>query len=197
VKRFLNVGGGSRTIAIPRFYEGWEQVLLDIDPDVNPDLVWDARQLTQLPAAQYDAVYCSHNLEHYHRHEVGVVLAGFHHVLKADGFADIRVPDLGELMRIVVRDGLDIDDSAYQSPVGPVTVSDVIFGYGVQIERGNLFFAHKTGFTQKSLIKTLGRCGFPYVFVGSGTLEVIAMAFKNRPTEFATRLLDLPPSPTA
>lgn len=196
MKRVLNVGGGNRAVAIPRVYDGWEHVLLDIDPTGNPDIVCDALQLSQLPPSVYDAVYCSHNLEHYHRHEVSVVLAGFRHVLKADGFADLRVPDLGELMRIVVRDGLDIDDFLYQSAAGPIAVRDVIFGYGVQIEQaGNPFFAHKTGFTQKSLTQMLARCGFPYAFARSGNLEIMAYAFKDKPTEFATTLLDLPPPP--
>jgi hypothetical protein len=198
VKRVLNVGGGVRTIPLPGIYDGWEHVLLDVDPAVKPDIVSDARQLSRLPESVYDAVYCSNNLEHYHRHEVGGVLAGFRHVLKADGFADVRVPDLGELMRTVVRDGLDIDDFLYQSSVGPITVHDVIFGYGVQIEQaGNPFFAHKTGFTRKSLGQMLGRCGFPYIFVGSGKLEVIAFAFKAQPSEAAMRLLGLSSPPPA
>jgi hypothetical protein len=195
VRRVLNVGGGSKGISIPQVYDGWEHVLLDIDPRGNPDIVCDALQLSRLPPSEFDAVYCSHNLEHYHRHEVGDVLAGIRHVLKADGFADIRVPDLGELMRTVVRDGLDIDDVLYQAEAGPITVCDVLFGYGVQIERsGNSFFAHKTGFTRKSLTQMLGRCGFSCVFARSGNLEVVALAFKDKPTEFATRLLDLRPS---
>lgn len=62
---------------------------------VLPDVVCDARQLSQLPRATYDAVYCSHNLEHYYRHDVPKVLAGFSHVLKVGGFVHIIVPDMG------------------------------------------------------------------------------------------------------
>jgi hypothetical protein len=192
VRRVLNVGGGSRTIPIPSVYDGWEHVLLDINPDGNPDIVLDARQLSQLPGAEYDAVYCAHNLEHYYRHEASVVLAGIHHVLKADGFANIVVPDLAEVMQIVVRYGLDIDDVLYQSQAGPILVRDVFFGFSRQVEQaGNLFYAHKTGFTQKSLTQILTRCGFLYVFARSGNLEVAALAFKDRPTEFALKLLNL------
>src|SRR6266446_7887238 len=46
-----------------------------------------------LAASQFDAVYCSHNLEHYYRHDGATVLRGFLHVLKPDGFAEIKVPD--------------------------------------------------------------------------------------------------------
>ena len=84
---------------------------------------------------KHGSVYCSHNLEHYYRHDGVKVLTGFIHVLKADGFAYIRVPDLGELMRTVVEKSLDIDDILYQSQAGPITVRDVVYGYGVEIER--------------------------------------------------------------
>jgi hypothetical protein len=151
--------------------------------------------LTTLPAAQFDAVYCSHNLEHYYRHDVSRVLAGFRHVLNADGFAEIRVPDLADLMQTVVRRGLDVDDLLYQSPAGPITVRDVLYGLGTEIERsGNDFWAHKTGFTKKSLTALLVRCGFPVVYNGAGNFEVAAFAFTKPPTEEIRRLLNLPPA---
>jgi SAM-dependent methyltransferase len=193
MKRVLNVGGGNKTIALPPVYRDWEHVLLDIDPRGTPDLVCDARELTKLPAGRFDAVYCSHNLEHYYRHDVPRVLAGFRHVLKEDGFAEIRVPDLDDLMQTVVRRGLDVDDFLYQSPAGPVTVRDVIYGLGSEIERsGNDFWAHKTGFTKKSLTTMLVRCGFPVVYNGTGNFEVAAFAFMKPPTEEMQRLLNLP-----
>jgi SAM-dependent methyltransferase len=193
MKTVLNVGGGSKTIPLPPVYQGWEHILLDIDPRDSPDIVCDARQLTSLPAAKFDAVYCSHNLEHYFRHDVPRVLAGFRHVLKDDGFAEIRVPDLADLMQTVVKRGLDIDDLLYQSPAGPITVRDVLYGLGTEIERsGNDFWAHKTGFTKKSLTAMLVRCGFPIVYNGTGNLEVAAFAFKQTPTEEFRQLLGLP-----
>jgi hypothetical protein len=139
-------------------------------------------------------VYCSHNLEHYFRHEVPVVLAGFQHVLKDDGFAHVRVPDIGEVMRVAVERKLDIGDVLYQSPAGPITVLDVLYGLGAEIERsGNDFFAHKTGFTHKSLVVALQRAGFPKVYSSTGNLEVGAVAFKAAAGEEARRLFNLPP----
>jgi hypothetical protein len=194
MKRVLNVGGANKTIPLPPVYRGWEHILLDIDPRGGPDIVCDARELTTLPAAQYDAVYCSHNLEHYYRHDVPKVLAGFRHVLKEDGFAEIRVPDLADLMQTVVRRGLDVDDFLYESPAGPITVRDVLYGLGAEIERsGNDFWAHKTGFTKKSLTGMLVRCGFPIVYNGTGNFEVAAFAFTRPPTEEVRLLLGFPP----
>jgi hypothetical protein len=166
---------------------------LDIDPKGKPDVLCDARQLSQLPGGMYDAVYCSHNLEHYYRHEVPKILAGFSHVLKDGGFAHIVVPDIGEVMRFAVEKGKDIDDLIFISSGKPTMILDVMSGLGVEIEEsGNDFFAHKTGFTQRSLPAMLARCGFRHVYSGVAKYEVIAFAFKANPDEFARKLLGLP-----
>lgn len=192
MQKVLNVGGNSKDVPLPPQYAGWEHVLLDIDPRGNPDIVCDARELSGLPASTYDSVYCSHNLEHYHRHDAVKVLAGFAHVLKTEGFAFIRVPDMGEVMRTVVQRNLDIDDVLYQSAAGPIMVRDVIYGYGVEIERsGNDFYAHKTGFTGKSLKSLLESAGFRWVFTRLGNLEVAAVAFLEKPTDHAAKLFNL------
>lgn len=179
-RRLLNVGGNSRLIGLPPEYQDFEHVLLDIDPRVKPDLVCDARHLSDLPPAQFDAIYCSHNLEHYYRHDVPIVLDGFLHVLKDGGFAQIIVPDIGAVMRVTVEKSLDIDDVLYTSPAGPIMVLDVLYGYTEEIARsGEDFFAHKTGFTAKSLVKALHYSGFSNVFVTDGSLEVNALAIKG------------------
>ena len=92
MRRVLNVGGGSKDIAIPAHYEGWEHVLLDVDARQKPDVVCDARNLASLPGELYDAVYCSHNLEHYWRHD-HPRRRGFRQVLHAHGLRGRR-PDL-------------------------------------------------------------------------------------------------------
>lgn len=193
MKRVLNVGGNSKAIPLPPQYAEFEHLLLDIDPKGQPDILCDARNLLSLEAAQFDAVYCSHNLEHYHRHEVPAVLRGFLHLLKDGGFAHIRVPDVHEVMRLTIERGLDVEDALYQSAIGPITVLDVLYGYGVEIERsGHDFFAHKTGFTQKSLQKAMLLAGFALVYTGVGNFEVNAWAFKGSPDPAARALFNLP-----
>ena len=191
-RKVLNVGGNSREIAIPRQYSGFEHVLLDIDPSGEPDIVCDARELALLDPGGFDAVYCSHNLEHYFRHDVARVLAGFVHVLKPDGFAHIRVPDIGALMRRVAEEDLDVEDMLYESPAGPIAVLDVLYGYGRKIEEsGEDYYAHKTGFTVRSLERALRRAGFTHVYRGSSNLEIVAVAFLGEPGEFARSLFRL------
>lgn len=193
MKRVLNVGGGSKAIPLPPQYAGFEQVLLDIDPTGGPDLCCDARELATLDAAQFDAVYCSHNLEHYHRHEVPKVLAGFRHVLKPGGFAQIRVPDIPAVMKLAVERGLDVEDTLYDSPAGPISVLDVVYGLGRQIEASGVdFYAHKTGFSQRSLDRELKRAGFGRTFTALGNLEVNTLAFVGEPGPEARTLFGLP-----
>ncbi|MGA1303547.1 MAG: class I SAM-dependent methyltransferase [Cyanobium sp.] len=193
MKKVLNVGGNNKAIALPPQYADFEHLLLDIDPKGAPDILCDARQLTTLESGQFAAVYCSHNLEHYHRHEVPRVLAGFLHVLQEGGFAHIRVPDLQAVMREVMEKTLDLEDVLYVSPAGPIMVLDVIYGYSVEIERsGHDFYAHKTGFTQKSLLRVLQAAGFQGIYSGTGNREIRAVAFKGTPSAEALALFQLP-----
>ena len=184
LKKVLNVGGNSKTIPLPPQYENFEHILLDIDPHGSPDIVCDARDLITLDAGQFDAVYCSHNLEHYYRHDVTKVLAGFIHVLDANGFAHIRVPDIPATMRACIDQDLDLEDVLYQSSAGPITVLDVLYGHSDEIEQsGQDFYAHKTGFSAKSLYAALVAAGFRKIFCTLGHLEINAVAFKTEPDE--------------
>jgi SAM-dependent methyltransferase len=194
VRRVLNVGGHSKSISIPPHYAGWDHLLLDIDPAVQPDVLCDARKLSQLESEQFDAVYCSHNLEHYHKHDAARVLRGFVHVLKPDGFAQIRVPDLHSVFQKFVADDMDLEDDLYVSPAGPITVRDVIYGWGKKIEQsGEDFFAHKTGFTATTLRAELKSAGFSRIVTveDERRFEIAALAFKAEPTQFHRDLLKL------
>lgn len=193
MRAVLNVGGGSELIKIPAHYEGWRHDRLDIDPAVKPDVLLDARDLKQLPAGTYDAIYCSHNLEHYHRHEGSKVLAGFYHVLKPEGFIEIHVPDILALMKHVVENNLDVDDVCYTISSTPILVRDVIYGFHVAIEQNqNDFFAHKTGFSVKSLINFVGPHGFPAYYIGTQWFcNIAAFFFKKRPSPEMLKLLKL------
>ncbi|MFM9966999.1 MAG: hypothetical protein ACKVQK_01150 [Burkholderiales bacterium] len=179
----LNVGGGGKDIPLPPHYAGWEPLLLDIDDRRDADLICDARLIGEkfLPNS-YEAVYCSHNLEHYYPHDVKKVLKGFLHVLTAEGFAEIRVPDVGELIKLLVTEKLDIEHEIYRSSAGPISAHDIIYGYGREIEEsGQDYFAHKSGFTQTSLGWALLSNGFAEIYFTEplGVFELRAFAFKN------------------
>lgn len=195
--KVLNVGGGSKGIPIPTWYDGWEHHLLDIDPKGNPDVVCDARELKSLPEDTYDAIYCSHNLEHFYRHDVPKVLSGFLHVLKPTGFAEIRVPDLGEVIKAVIDRNLDVTDKLYDSEAGPITVLDVIYGYGPEIEKsGQDWYAHKSGYSFTSIQKILHAQGFKFVFASQSSLNLAVIGFCQMPSQEQIDLIGLPPMPS-
>ncbi len=195
-KKVLNVGGGSKSIALPPQYEEFEHILLDIDPAGSPDIVCDARSLHDLEPEQFDAIYCSHNLEHYFWHDVPRVLDGFIHVLKPNGFAHIRVPDIGALIRTVAERNMDLEDAAYRLASGAVVAPlDILYGYRPQIQQsGKDYYQHKTGFSRASLRRTLTQAGFEHVFTGlrEASFDLTAIAFMDRPEPFAVSLFNLP-----
>jgi SAM-dependent methyltransferase len=190
--KVLNVGGNSKSIPLPPQYVDFEHLLLDIDPTGEPDILCDARDLASLQSGQLDMIYCSHNLEHYYKHDVRRVLDGFFHVLKPGGGIHIVVPDVMSVMKTVVDKNLDIDDVLYQSALGPILVSDVLYGYGKQIEESGVeFFAHKTGFSHNSLVGAVLRAGFGHIHSGLGRYEVTVIAFKGDPSKDLAAIFDV------
>jgi ubiquinone/menaquinone biosynthesis C-methylase UbiE len=176
--KVLNVGGGNCR-SIPETFDGWEQDLLDIDPAVKPDICLDAREMKQLPPATYDAVYCSHTLEHFYRHEILGILEGFVHVLKKDGFIEVAVPNMQAMFLSIAQGNLDIEDVWYRSPAGPIMFHDVIYGFSKQMERGNLFYAHKCGFSAESLCRAISRVGFKSIQIIDQSANLGARAYKE------------------
>ena len=71
----------------------WQEIRLDIDPSVAPDITGTMTDMSAVPSASVDAIFSSHNIEHLYPHEVPVALAEFKRVLKPDGFAVITCPD--------------------------------------------------------------------------------------------------------
>jgi hypothetical protein len=187
-RRVLNVGSaGMRDV--PPIFDNWEQVTLDIDPRTKADVIADARELRRLPASTYDAVYCSHCLEHFYVHEVPSVLAGFAHLLKPTGFTYLAVPDIGALLAAVTD--RDLNDVWYVSQGGPITFHDVLYGWSKQIAQGNLYYAHHTGFTEQSLSKALSAHFKSVLTATDGAGNLHAFAFKTKPTTRQLKELQL------
>jgi predicted SAM-dependent methyltransferase len=169
IKRVLNTGSGA--YAPERLHAAfrnadWNEVRLDIDTLVHPDIVGSTADLEQIGNATFDAIWCSHNLEHLHTHEVAKALAGFRRVLKDDGFALITTPDLEAIAELIVKGSME--DTAYQSPAGPISALDMLFGLSTSIAQGNLYMAHNTGFTADRLGRLLVEAGFSEVLTKRG-----------------------------
>ena len=157
--------------------DDWQELRVDINPEVEPDIVTSITNLKIIQTASIDAIWSSHSLEHVYSHEVPQALAEFHRVMKEDAVIVILVPDLQRVAEMIVDDNLD--GTAYISNSGwPISPIDIIYGYGRALARGNLYYAHHTGFTAKGLDKALVEAGFAEVIVHRRDFELLAIAKK-------------------
>jgi SAM-dependent methyltransferase len=176
----LNVGCGYplRQRLHPSFQgPEWQEVRLDVDPSVKPDILCSMTDMSPVPDASVDAVYSSHNLEHLHHHEVSLALREFLRVLRPGGQLLITLPDLQKIAELVAADGLE--DEAYQSPAGPITPLDMIYGHSLSLAQGNRYMAHKTGFTARTLQRHLRETGFIEVAMTRAGFDLWARALKR------------------
>jgi SAM-dependent methyltransferase len=169
-KRILHAGCG--TSRLPQWLDG-EEVRLDINPAVKPDVVASLTDLSPLgeAAGTFDAVFCCHALEHLYPQDVGAALAEFHRVLKPGGAAIVWVPDLEDVKAT--------EEVLYQSDSGPVTGLDMIYGMRKYVQ-ANPYMAHHCGFVQATLGEAMRQAGFAHVEVHrAGGFELIAIATKG------------------
>jgi ubiquinone/menaquinone biosynthesis C-methylase UbiE len=183
MKTFLHVGCG---LAQKQHTTGafagadWREVRLDIDKAVNPDIVGTITDMKAVRDESVDAIFSSHNIEHLYAHEVPRALAEFLRVLKPDGFAIITCPDLKSVATLIVADKLT--DMAYMSAAGPIAPLDILYGHRPQLAKGNVFMAHHSGFTEKTLNEALAHAGFGMTASGSRgapVFDIWAVACKN------------------
>jgi SAM-dependent methyltransferase len=164
VNSFLHVGCGPKRQ--DRTTQGfnkpdWREVRLDINPAVNPDIVGSMTDMSAVESESMDAIFSSHNLEHLYVHEIPPALAEFRRVLRPTGFIVVTCPDLKSVCALVAQDKLL--DPAYQSPAGPIAPIDILYGHRAAMARGDLFMAHRSGFTESVMVHALRGGGFASV----------------------------------
>lgn len=160
LKTVLNVGCGprDRPHGFAGFDQGWTELRLDIDPAVEPDVVGTMTDMSAVTTGSIDAVVSSHNIEHLYPHEVPLALAEFVRVLKPDGRVLITCPDLQSVCARVAKG--ELASPLYESESGPISALDILYGHRGAMAAGNLFMAHRCGFTLQVLADTLQACGF-------------------------------------
>lgn len=190
---FLHVGcGAKRKDQTTRGFNtpDWTEVRFDIDASVSPDLVGTMTDMSSVQSDSMDAVYSSHNIEHLYSHEVPIALGEFLRILRPGGFLVITCPDLQSVSALVADDKLT--EPAYLSPAGPIAPIDILFGLRASMARGNLYMAHRCGFTQKVLVGTLSATGFQSVATTrrlSPFFDLWALATKSKLQEAELRSL--------
>jgi SAM-dependent methyltransferase len=185
----VNVGCGPLDSGqLPSYFDCWQQVRVDVDAAVKPDIIADLTDLSQIPDGSADAVWAAHCMEHLYGHQVPVALAEFRRVLRDDGFVCVIVPDLQTVGNYLVADRLH--EPAYQSAAGPVTPHDIIFGFGAAIAGGRASMAHRCGFTPGMLERSFRELSFGEVLLRrrGPQLELAAVARATPAKDNAERM---------
>jgi len=183
IRKLLHVGCGPKTQADthPAFHDPrrWAETRLDIDPGARPDIIASMTDMSMVDDGQFDAIFSSHNLEHLYPHEVPTALREFRRVLKPTGFALVMVPDLQRVGELIAENKLE--DPAYMSPSGPICPVDMLYGFRPSLAAGNLFMAHRMGFTRKTLAQYFLRAGFAAVIAQRDGFDLFALGHCSRP----------------
>lgn len=158
---FLHIGcGNKRKDKTTREFKKpeWIELRYDIDAVVEPDIIGTMLDMSAVQSESMDALYSSHNIEHLYAHEVAIAIKEFIRVLKPEGYLMLTCPDLQSVAKLISEDKLA--EPAYISPSGAVTPLDILYGHRPLLAEGNLYMAHKCGFTLRTLLGTLKANGF-------------------------------------
>jgi len=176
-KKVLHVGcGHPDPRKVHPMFQGYQEIRLDIDPAVTPDIIGDIVDMNAVADESVDGVWSSHNLEHLFAHQVPLALREFFRVLKPGGVALVTMPDIQEVAALIAQGKLE--DTAYVSPAGPIAPLDMCYGHRASIERGNHFMAHRTAFTAQTLGQKLHDAGFINIQLEKGNFALWGLGRK-------------------
>ena len=195
MKTFLHVGCGpqNKSSCLGFDNDNWKEIRFDIDKNVNPDIVGTLTDMKLVETGSVDAVYSSHNIEHIFPHEVPIALREFYRVLKEDGIVVITCPDLQSAGKALTQDKLF--ETLYESPMGPVTAFDVLFGHRKTTADGNVFMIHKGGFTYSTLDMAFYKAGFKARCGKRVAFALYLVAFKQKKSEEEIKKIATPFNP--
>ena len=185
MKTLLHVGCGHQNISDLKGFNNdhWKEIRFDIDENFNPDIVGTMTDMKSVETASVDALYSAYNIDHIYPHQVPIALREFHRVLKEDGIVVIKCPDIQGVCEAVVQDKLL--EPLYDSPGGPISPIDILFGNRKAIAEGNEYMAKKGGFTYSVLNGALYEAGFKARYGGRSQKgwELTLVAFKQEKSQ--------------
>ncbi len=175
----VNAGCGPLGAWLPAMFHGWQQLRVDVDPAVSPDVVASITDLSQIPSGTADAFWSAHCVEHLYAHSIGEALSEFYRILADGGFGCIIVPDLQGIARYIAED--KAHEVIYTSPAGPITAHDMVYGLGSALAQGRAAMAHRCGFTPSLMIQRLQALPFGEIIIRRRTsaLELAAVVRKS------------------
>lgn len=176
----LHVGCGAKDKSALAGFDtpDWQEIRLDADEKVTPDIAGNLANISHIQNASIDAVYCAHHLHYYYAHEVPMALKEIHRVLKPDGFMVLTAPDLQALSEFIIAGHLM--DALYYSPSGSTTPLDILYGNRRLAAQGNAL-TPKTGFSWDSFCEALQAAEFKSIYGGQQKLNysLVALVMKN------------------
>lgn len=176
-KTVLNIGCGTTPLnSQTAQYIGWKEIRVDSYDNPTADLKSDIRDLKEIEDGSVDSVWACHVVEHCYFHDLPKVFGSIMRVLNDDGYAVIRVPDLGSIAKLIEE---SILEPVYQSECGPICPLDMIYGHRAQVADFP-GMEHKTGFTVTSMSQILGSLEIKGLINGINH-DVIAVLYKNEP----------------
>ena len=185
LKTLLHVGCASLNISHIKGFsiDDWTEIRFDIDESRNPDIVGTLTDMSLVQTGSVDAIYSAYNIDHIYPHEVPTALSEFFRVLKDDGIAIIKCPDIQSVCEAVAKGKLL--EPFYNSPVGPISPIDILFGNRKAVAKGNEFMAKKGGFIYSVLDRALHQAGFEVRYGGrvKNGRELSIVAFKQKKPE--------------
>lgn len=160
--RWLNVGAGPHGSGLrpPGLVAraGWQEVRLDADPGVQPDIVAPANDLSTLADESFDAVFSSHCIEHLYLDQAVPALREWRRVLRPDGFLLLVCPDLQAAAQMVAQDRL------FEVAYAGIRPYDIIFSHQGLVAQGraqgHTFMEHKSGYTLSCLRQLVNEAGY-------------------------------------
>lgn len=147
-KLILNVGAGTTSVHSQiDYFKNYKEIKLDVSA-TNPDIISDITTLEGVPDDSVDAIWACHVVEHVYYHKLPDVFKSMLRVIKPDGYAVIRVPDIGSIAHMIEE---DLFTPVYDTSVGPICPIDILYSSRVLVEKYGEPMCHKTGFTEKSM----------------------------------------------
>lgn len=153
-KKVLNIGANKSKLDF-EYFKNYQEIKLDISKNVNPDIVASIVDMSMVPAECVDAIWASHILEHIFWHELPIAITEIKRILRKDGFGIIMVPNLEKIADNIKK---DINETLYESPSGPISALDMIYGFREFTKFHIDGMNHKIGFTPKLINQVLNFC---------------------------------------
>lgn len=156
MKRVLHFLCGAKGRPLHAFFntKEWEEVRLDLRPDVKPSIVCHWRELDRLEQGSYDGIWSGFGLNRIPQRDIPKLLKDWYRLLRPDGRVVICVSNVRKLGELAYKNGWDEKEGEGLSPNE--------WWYG---DPGRLGLPLRSGFSSSSLAKAFAKAGFTEVEV--------------------------------